>query len=286
MDSGAACYCGVFFDFDYTLVDSGDAIAACFGEALSRNGDAPVAADVIKPMIGLPLKQMYHRVIRQVNDDPGEWQPTGILGAAGPGDIRSHVDQVDEPAFEARYDAFLAFYAAAADCQMVAGSRLYPGVENLLQACRNHGCRTAIVTNKASARVNQFLDFHALGDLVELVVGSDTVSRPKPHPMGLNRALMHFGLPAAGTLYVGDSLLDMHAAHSAGMPFAAVCTGHHGPADFNVDRTAHIAVNLAGLVPTIVAAIATSIPASVADSNAAPATSTTAMHSASSGRRR
>jgi len=56
-------------------------------------------------------------------------------------------------------------------------------------------------------------------------VGGEDVTRHKPDPEGLQRALAGLGLDSAQALYVGDHPVDGHAAARAGVRFVRVLTG-------------------------------------------------------------
>ena len=101
-----------------------------------------------------------------------------------------------------------------------------PGWREVL-AAREGFERVAVATNRGrSART--VLDAVGLLPLVDRVVTVEEVPRPKPHPDLLHRCLEVFGVPAAGTAYVGDSDLDRRAAAAAGVPFVGFGNGGAG----------------------------------------------------------
>ncbi len=84
--------------------------------------------------------------------------------------------------------------------------------------------RVAVATNRGrSARA--VLDAVGLLPLVDRVVTVEEVARPKPHPDLLHRCLEVFGVPPAGSVYVGDSDLDRRAAAATGIPFVGFGNG-------------------------------------------------------------
>ena len=62
-------------------------------------------------------------------------------------------------------------------------------------------------------------------DFLDIVVGGEDVSCPKPDPEGLRHALSVLGVSPQEVLYVGDSIVDAETARAAGVDFAGVLHG-------------------------------------------------------------
>lgn len=92
-----------------------------------------------------------------------------------------------------------------------------PGWGGVLDRWRTQGA-VAVATNRGTS-ARAVLDAVDLLRRVDLVLTIRDVSRPKPHPDLLLRALDHFSLAPGEALYVGDSDLDREAASRAGVPF-------------------------------------------------------------------
>jgi len=58
-----------------------------------------------------------------------------------------------------------------------------------------------------------------------VIVGGEDVTRHKPDPEGLQRALASLGIEGDQALYVGDHPVDGQAAAGAGVRFVRVLTG-------------------------------------------------------------
>ena len=65
----------------------------------------------------------------------------------------------------------------------------------------------------------------------DLVVGSDDVQHPKPHPEPVLKALERLGRPAAEAVFIGDSRHDLECGRAAGVRTAAVLWGPFGRSD-------------------------------------------------------
>lgn len=53
----------------------------------------------------------------------------------------------------------------------------------------------------------------------------DDTERHKPHPEPLQLALERLGADPAGSVYIGDAVVDVQAAHAAGLPAISVSWG-------------------------------------------------------------
>jgi HAD superfamily hydrolase (TIGR01509 family) len=102
--------------------------------------------------------------------------------------------------------------------------RALPWARGGLRRLRRRGVRLGLVTASTRGVVEPNLQRLNLEDAFEVLVFADDVSHGKPHPEGLLRALEAMDLPAAATVYVGDTVVDLEMARAAGAPFAAVGT--------------------------------------------------------------
>jgi phosphoglycolate phosphatase len=187
----------VLFDFDYTLADSSRGAIACIGHALAEMGLPPVSDADARRTIGLSL----------------------------PETLRVLTGEVDRE----RSAAFGALFIAHAEKVMTARTTLLPSTRETVAHLRRAGYRLAIVSTKYRRRIHEVLAREGLAEAFEVIVGGEDVSRTKPDPEGLNRALQALGdgqpLSRECVLYVGDTVTDARAAERASLRFAAVLTG-------------------------------------------------------------
>jgi AHBA synthesis associated protein len=112
------------------------------------------------------------------------------------------------------------------ESQRLAGDvEVFRGVPEMLAALRNLGIRTAVATGKSGDRARSLLRLHGLLGLLDTVVGSDEVARPKPHPDIVRRVLTMINMPASATVMIGDAVTDLRSAKSAGVTAAAAIWG-------------------------------------------------------------
>jgi HAD superfamily hydrolase (TIGR01549 family) len=102
--------------------------------------------------------------------------------------------------------------------------RAFPHARGGLRRLRRHGVRLGLVTASTRAVVEPSLARLNLADVFEVAFYSDDVAQSKPHPEAYLRALEVLRLPAADTLYVGDTTVDLEMSLAAGAPFVAVGT--------------------------------------------------------------
>lgn len=179
----------VIFDLDGTVLDTLPSVYRCFGEAL-------------EPYLG---KRPSNKEIR---DRFGPADHHIVAQWAGP----EHAEEAVERLYRA--------YESALDTMGV-----FPGMIPLLQALREAGRRVGLVTGRGRPSTDWLLQKKGLALLFDASVGGDEVTRPKPAPEGLHRVLAMLGVPAGRAVYVGDSILDFHAASEAGVPFIGVTWG-------------------------------------------------------------
>jgi HAD superfamily hydrolase (TIGR01509 family) len=91
------------------------------------------------------------------------------------------------------------------------------GARELLAAAQARHYHAAVVTSADSATVRAWLTRHELQQFVAGVVGSDTVSRGKPHPEPYNQALCLLGCEARDAFAIEDSPIGAKAAVAAGL---------------------------------------------------------------------
>jgi len=183
----------VLFDFDFTLGDSAEAIVHCSRAAFVDMGLTPADARAIRRTIGLTLQESFRVLTGELGVDPAEEYTRRYVG---------HADRV-----------------------MTAMTTVYGPAAAVLATMRVRGVSTAIVSTKYRYRIESILAHAGLNGAVDVIVGGEDVTRHKPDPEGLHRALGDLGVDSAQALYVGDHPVDGHAAARAGVRFVRVLTG-------------------------------------------------------------
>ncbi len=184
-------YQTVLFDLDGTLIDSVDLIVDSYLHTFRTHGLPESSREQILAGLGRPLRSIF-----------GEW--------------------TDDPV---TMDAWIATYRAYNLGHHDARVTAYPGAVAMVRRIRAAGCRTGLVTSKNRGGAIRGLALVGLEDAIEVIVGADDVTQPKPHPEPVERALARLGMPATGCLFVGDSHHDVFSGRDAGVHTAGVTWG-------------------------------------------------------------
>lgn len=205
-------YKAICFDFDYTLGDATDAIVAGFTHALTQMGWPAPDREAVRRTVGYMIEDAY----------------TMLTGDTDP----EHKQQM-RPLF-----------VEVAHPMQVEHTPLFPGALDLLRALRERGIRVGVVSSKRTQVLREVMANNGALEYVELIIGSDAVSRHKPDPEGLLEAMERFGVRAEETLYCGDTLIDAQTAQRAGVDFCAVLNGTTTAGEFDAQPHVHVASDL------------------------------------------
>lgn len=130
---------------------------------------------------------------------------------------------------------------------------VYPGVVDAMREVKAAGIQTGLVTSKNRHGAVKGLTLVGLEALMDVLVCADEVNNPKPHPEPVEKAMALLGADPATTVYVGDSIHDMHSGRAAGVKTAAALWGPFGRAhlessapDFWLETPADLVALLVG----------------------------------------
>jgi phosphoglycolate phosphatase len=106
------------------------------------------------------------------------------------------------------------------------GTRLYPGMEPVLDELERLGLPWGIVTNKPGWLTDPLLAALGLHERAACVVSGDTLAERKPHPLPLLHAAAIVGVAPGHCIYVGDAERDIQAGRAAGMTTVVAAYGY------------------------------------------------------------
>jgi N-acetyl-D-muramate 6-phosphate phosphatase len=141
--------------------------------------------------------------------------------------VRTGFPQAEAEEFASLQARYLQIYRNA----LSNGTRLFPGMAQVLDGLAGLGLHAGIVTNKPAWLTDPLLEQLNLRSRFVCVVSGDTVAERKPHPMPLLHAAQLAGVAPGACIYVGDALRDVQAAHAAGMPVLVANYGYLLPED-------------------------------------------------------
>ena len=187
----------VLFDLDGTLADTAGDLAGALNRVRADHGRPP-----------LPVAALRSHA------------SAGARGLHGAGmDLKP-----DDSGYAAARDAFLIHYEAG----LAVTTRLFDGVDTMLEAIEARGLAWGIVTNKAERYTGPVVVALGLAHRAGTIVCGDTTPHAKPHPAPLLHAASALRLPPTRCVYVGDDLRDVEAGNAAGMATLVAAWGYLG----------------------------------------------------------
>lgn len=190
-------YQTVIFDLDGTLLNTIDDLANAGNHVCRENGWPEHTAAEFCRMVGHGIPNLVSRF------SPEEGQAPEILADT----LRR----------------FSAYYAA----HNMDATAPYDGIPALLERLKAAGVQMAVYSNKAD-EFSQVIIRHYFPDTFALVRGKVAGVPVKPDPTGVRGVLAELGAAAETTLFVGDSAVDIHTAHNAGLTACGVTWGFRG----------------------------------------------------------
>ncbi len=193
-------YSTYIFDLDGTLLDTLQDLADAVNYALRYHGMPEHCIDDIREYVGNGVRLLMKRAVPQ---------DTSISD------------------FEATYATFRQYYMQHA----LDTTRPYEGIPELLNKLKQRGCQLAVVSNKMMA-ATQELVAHFFPQ-IDVAIGEHEENgiRKKPAPDTVFEALRQLQLirhplsERLGTVYIGDSDVDIETARNAHLPCISVLWG-------------------------------------------------------------
>lgn len=105
-------------------------------------------------------------------------------------------------------------------------TRLFPGMDQVLNALHQKNIPWGIVTNKPAWLTDPLMAALPMPFATKVIISGDTCEYNKPHPQPLLCASERLGTPPGQCLYVGDAQRDIEAGKAAGMPTACALFGY------------------------------------------------------------
>jgi len=184
----------VIFDVDGTLIDSVDAHAKAWQEALGDFG----------------IQVPFEEVRAQIGKGGDQLMPVFVP--------RDELERIGEALDAHRGEIFKARYLPTL--------RPFPSVRELVQRVIASGGSVALASSAKADEVDTYKRIARIEDLISKETSSDDVERSKPHPDIFQAALARLGgvLPSEA-IVVGDTPYDAEAAGKAGLAIVGVRCG-------------------------------------------------------------
>lgn len=185
----------VLFDLDGTLVDTAPDMGYALNELLREYGREPLAAAAIRPYVSHGSRGL-------------------IFAGFG--------EEPDGNRFDEYKTRFLELY----ENHVCVGSRLFEGMEGVIDYLEDRELPWGIVTNKPHDLTRALLEALDLDRRAACVVSGDTIPERKPHPGPLLHACRELNRPPELCVYVGDAQRDIEAGTRAGMATLVALFGY------------------------------------------------------------
>jgi len=186
----------LIFDFDGVLVISNDAHVEVCRRALKKAGiDRKVKYDKITHYFGKP----YRDVLR------------AIMGS-------DYTPEKLEIAYEEQRRLLYSDW-------FLENIEKIDGIREFLLGLKKKNIMLALASGNERAFLDRVIEFLGLDGIFDLILSAEDVSRSKPDPEMVYKAMKKFGVKPEETLFVGDARNDILAAKSAGVRSAVVLTG-------------------------------------------------------------
>ncbi|MBX0311967.1 MAG: HAD-IA family hydrolase, partial [Sulfurihydrogenibium sp.] len=182
------------FDLDGTLLDSGKDIALAANYAFEKLNLKTFSEEEIISKVGYGAKKLIEDLIPE------------------------YPQEIKDKALE----YFKEFYYS----NPVIYSKLYDGAEETLKKLKELSKKVAVVTNKYEALSVEILKKLNVIDYIDLVVGADTTSEKKPHPLPVFYTLEKLKSEKDKSIIIGDSETDVLTGKNAGIKTALVLQGY------------------------------------------------------------
>ena len=184
---------GVLLDIDGTRVDSNDANARAWMEAMGQHG-VEVNYVAIRQAIGMGGDNLLPQVAKIDSDSP---QGKAISETQG---------QILKDKYLPRLQAFAQ-------------------VRDLLLRFQEAGLRLVVATSAKTEQAQALLEIAGVADLVTEIATTEDAEKSKPNPDILQVALQKSGLSADQVLMLADTPYDVQAAQKAGIGIVGVRCG-------------------------------------------------------------
>ncbi len=194
----------VLWDLDGTLVDSCLDLVEATNVAMRGLGYPLVPFDRFSRMVGKGVRHL-------------------VTQALPP--------KTDEIVTEKAIDLFLEWYKV----HLADNTRFYDG---LAEGIRRLSVPSAVVSNKREGLCRSLLERLGADTMFVAIVGGDTYTERKPHPMPILEVVGAWKVRPERVLMVGDSAVDIEAGMRAGVKTCGVLWGFGDPSE-NPEFTPH-----------------------------------------------
>ena len=174
----------VLWDLDGTLTDSVRFVVDTANRVIEAHGGTPLPFESVGAMTGLPLEAIFRMARPDLTAD--------------------------------LVSAYRTEYRDIYDREMIPATKLYEGARETLHAFHDSGLLQATVTGKRAADCERILRGLGIAGEIDVYLGGDSVSRPKPAPDLAQHAMARLRCAPDQCIVVGDANADIAMGRAAG----------------------------------------------------------------------
>ena len=212
-------YTHVIFDLDGTLLNTLDDLADAGNHVCAARGWPTWPTEAYKTMVGNGIPKLVSR-----------FAPEGT----------------DSETLAAALTEFTAYY----DLHKEDKTAPYPGIPETLAALKAAGVTMAVLTNKADALAGPLVERRFPG-VFAAVQGALPGQPTKPDPTLLRRLMARIGAEQGGTLFVGDSNVDIRTGRNGGLDTCGVLWGFRSARELEQEGAGQLIAAPAELVKLV-----------------------------------
>jgi HAD superfamily hydrolase (TIGR01509 family) len=174
----------VLWDLDGTLTDSVRFVVDTANRVIEAHGGAALEFESVGAMTGLPLEDIFRLAWPDLTPDLAS--------------------------------AYRTEYRDIYDREIIPATKLFEGARETLAAFHDAGILQATVTGKRAADCERILRGLGIAGEIDVYLGGDSVSRPKPAPDLAQHAMERLGCTPGECVVIGDANADIAMGKTAG----------------------------------------------------------------------
>jgi len=190
----------ILFDLDGTLIDTADDLINTTNNLCAELNKPTVDPKLLKDNLSFGLEKML-QIALNIN-----------------------ITEINAEYLEELKNRFRVLYRQS----KFIDSKLFPGIELLIANLKEHGFKIGVVTNKTLEFASLTLDRVNLLTVIDCLVASDMVSKPKPHPEPVLLAMDKLQVKPHECIFIGDAEQDIISGNAAGVRTVAALFGYVG----------------------------------------------------------
>ncbi|MFA7292410.1 MAG: HAD-IA family hydrolase [Rhodocyclaceae bacterium] len=208
----------ILFDLDGTFADTAPDLGAALNRLRADLDLNPMPQSALRPFVSQGVRGMLYAGLNM---------------------------RPEHPDYLPFYQRFLIHYQQA----LCVDTRLFDGIDKLVDELEKNGIAWGIVTNKSQRFTLPLMESLGYARRAACIVSGDSSPRAKPHASPMRLACALADCEAQRTFFVGDDRRDILAGQAAGMVTIAAAYGYlgdsgpveHWGADHRVDHVGEIA---------------------------------------------